>query len=156
MAATPRWSGLALHRMNLCAGLNPSARRTWPRRLKNMPPYWEPIQSLLFKRVDNPDRDVEFLKWRSPLFKADHIKAPLLVPQGANDVRVKQSESDSIVAAMRRNGKTVEYIVFPDQGHGFARPENRLVFYAAAEPFFANTWEGDPSQPPRKKRRMRS
>jgi dipeptidyl aminopeptidase/acylaminoacyl peptidase len=111
-----------------------------------MPPYWEPIQSLLFKRVGNPDRDVDFLKSRSPLFKADHIKAPLLVPQGANDVRVKQSESDSIVAAMRRNGKTVEYIVFPDQGHGFARPENRLVFYAAAEPFFAK-YLGGRSEP---------
>lgn len=118
--------------------------------LKNMPPYWEPIQSLLFKRVGNPDREADFLKSRSPLFKADRIKAPLLVAQGANDVRVKQSESDSIVAAMRRNGKTVEYIVFPDEGHGFARPENRLVFYAAAEPFFAK-YLGGRSEPPSEK-----
>jgi len=89
-------------------------------------------------------------EYPSPLFKADQIKAPLLVARGANDVRVKQAESDSIVAATRRNGKAVEYIVFPDEGHGFARPENRLVFYAAAEPFFAK-YLGRRSEPPSEK-----
>ena len=74
---------------------------------------------------------------RSPLFKADQIKAPLLIAQGANDPRVKQAESDQIVAAMRKNRKPVEYLVFPDEGHGFARPENNLKFHAAAEAFLA-------------------
>jgi dipeptidyl aminopeptidase/acylaminoacyl peptidase len=71
------------------------------------------------------------------LFKADQIKVPLLIAQGANDPRVKQAESDQIVAAMRKNNKPVTYLVFPDEGHGFARPENRLKFYAAAEQFLA-------------------
>jgi dipeptidyl aminopeptidase/acylaminoacyl peptidase len=73
----------------------------------------------------------------SPLFKADRIKAPLLIAQGANDPRVKQAESDQIVEAMRKNGQPVEYLVFPDEGHGFARPENQIRFTAAAEAFLA-------------------
>jgi dipeptidyl aminopeptidase/acylaminoacyl peptidase len=83
------------------------------------------------------DTEEEFLNSRSPLFKADQIQRPLLIAQGANDPRVKQTESDQIVAAMRRNQLPVTYLVFPDEGHGFARPENRLKFYAAAEEFLA-------------------
>ena len=92
----------------------------------------------------------EFLKSRSPLFKADQIKAPLLIGHGANDPRVKQAESDQIVEAMRKNGKAVEYIVFPDEGHGFARPENRMKFYAAAEAFLAK-YLGGRAEPPSEK-----
>ena len=83
------------------------------------------------------ETEEEFLNARSPLFKADQIKVPLLIAQGANDPRVKQAESDQIVAAMRKNNKPVTYLVFPDEGHGFARPENRLKFYAATEQFLA-------------------
>ncbi len=115
--------------------------------LTNIPPYWEPIKSLLKKRVGDVETEQEFLKSRSPLFKADQIKAPLLIGHGANDPRVKQAESDQIVAAMRKNKKPVEYIVFPDEGHGFARPENRLKFYAAAEPFLAK-YLGGRAEPP--------
>ena len=107
---------------------------TW---LSTIPTYWEPIKALFKKRVGDVETEQEFLKSRSPLFKAGQIKAPLLIGQGANDPRVKQAESDQIVEAMRKNGKPVEYIVFPDEGHGFARPENRLKFYAAAELFLA-------------------
>jgi dipeptidyl aminopeptidase/acylaminoacyl peptidase len=110
--------------------------------LSTIPPYWTPIKSLFKKRVGDLETEQDFLKVRSPLFKADQIKAPLLIGQGANDPRVKQAESDQIVAAMRKNGKLVEYIVFPDEGHGFARPENRLIFYAAAEPFLAKCLGG--------------
>ncbi len=110
--------------------------------LNTIPPYWAPTKALFAKRVGNVETEQDFLKSRSPLFKADQIKVPLLVAQGANDVRVKQAESDQIVAAMRKNGKPVEYIVFPDEGHGFARPENRLKFYAAAEPFLARYLDG--------------
>jgi dipeptidyl aminopeptidase/acylaminoacyl peptidase len=67
----------------------------------------------------------------------DNIKAPLLIGQGANDPRVKQAESDQIVKALRDRKKEVEYVVYPDEGHGFARPENRLQFYAIAEEFLA-------------------
>jgi dipeptidyl aminopeptidase/acylaminoacyl peptidase len=79
---------------------------------------------------------------RSPLTRsADQIR-PLLVGQGANDPRVKQAESDQIVAAARKNGKDVDYMLFEDEGHGFARPENRLKFYAAAEAFLARELGG--------------
>ena len=77
------------------------------------------------------------MKSRSPLFFVDKIEKPLLIGQGANDPRVKQSESDQIVQAMRKNGKPVEYIVYSDEGHGFVRPENRMHFYSRVEPFFA-------------------
>jgi dipeptidyl aminopeptidase/acylaminoacyl peptidase len=96
------------------------------------------------------ETEPEFLKSRSPLFKADQIKAPLLIGHGANDPRVKQAESDQIVEAMRKNGKPVEYIVFPDEGHGFARPENRMKFYAAAEAFLAK-YLGGRAEPPSEK-----
>jgi dipeptidyl aminopeptidase/acylaminoacyl peptidase len=118
--------------------------------LSTIPPYWAPIKSVFKKRVGDLETEQEFLKSRSPLFKADQIKAPLLIGQGANDPRVKQAESDQIVAAMRKNGKPVEYIVFPDEGHGFARPENRLLFYAAAEPFLAK-YLGGRAEPPSEK-----
>ena len=89
------------------------------------------------KRVGNPEKEEEFLKSRSPLFKVDRIKIPLLIGQGANDPRVKQAEAEQIVEAMKGKGLPYEYIVFPDEGHGFAKPENRLKFYAAAEKFLA-------------------
>jgi dipeptidyl aminopeptidase/acylaminoacyl peptidase len=120
--------------------------------LSTIPPYWAPIRSLFKKRVGDLETEPDFLKARSPLFKADQIKTPLLIGQGANDPRVKQAESDQIVAAMRKNEKPVEYIVFPDEGHGFARPENRLIFYAAAEPFLAK-YLGGRAEPPSDKER---
>ena len=84
-------------------------------------------------RVGDIDTEEEFLKSRSPLFRADRICRPLLIGQGANDPRVKQSESDQIVQAMRKADLPVEYFVYADEGHGFARPANRLHFYAVAE-----------------------
>lgn len=120
--------------------------------LRSIPPYWVPIKSLFTKRVGNIETDEDFLNSRSPLFKADKIKVPLLIAQGANDPRVKQAESDQIVAAMRKNQKPVEYIVFPDEGHGFARPENRLVFHAAAEHFLAKHLGGRVEPPSEKEK----
>ncbi len=123
--------------------------------IKSIPPYWAPLKAVFDKRLGNPEKDEELLKARSPLFKADQIKVPLLIAQGANDPRVKQAESDQIVAAMRKNGKDVEYIVFPDEGHGFARPENRLKFYAAAERFLARHLGGH-AEPPSEKENWES
>ncbi|WP_404785184.1 alpha/beta hydrolase family protein [Altericista sp. CCNU0014] len=74
---------------------------------------------------------------RLPLFSADKIQRPLPIGHGANDPRVKQAESDRIVEAMRKNNKPVEYILCPDEGHGFVRPANRLHFFASAEAFLA-------------------
>lgn len=105
--------------------------------INSIPPYWEPLKKLFTVRVGDPDTEPEFLEARSPLFKADQIECPLLIAQGANDPRVKQAESEQIVKALRDRGKEVEYILFEDEGHGFARPENRLKFYAAAEKFLA-------------------
>ena len=105
--------------------------------LKSFPPYWSTFLATFHKRVGNPDTEEEFLKSRSPLFKVDQIKIPILIGQGANDPRVKQAESEQIVAAMKSKGIDYEYMLFPDEGHGFAKPENRLKFFAAAEKFLA-------------------
>ncbi len=105
--------------------------------IRSFPPYWATALASFYKRVGNPDTDEEFLKSRSPLFKADQIKIPMLIAQGANDPRVKQAESEQIVEAMKSKGIDYEYMLFPDEGHGFAKPENRIKFYAAAEKFLA-------------------
>ena len=105
--------------------------------IKAIPPYWKPLRGLFDKRVGNVDTEEKFLEERSPLSKVNYIVRPLLIGQGANDPRVKQAESDQIVEAMRKNGKEVKYVVYPDEGHGFARPENRLHFFAVSEEFLA-------------------
>jgi dipeptidyl aminopeptidase/acylaminoacyl peptidase len=105
--------------------------------LETIPPYWAPMKAALYKRVGNPETDADFLWSRSPLSRAADIRIPLLIAQGANDPRVKQDESEQIVAALKAAGIDYEYMLFPDEGHGFAKPENRLKFYAAAERFLA-------------------
>jgi dipeptidyl aminopeptidase/acylaminoacyl peptidase len=105
--------------------------------IETIPPYWTPMISMFHRRVGNPEADAEFLWSRSPLSRAASIRTPLLIAQGANDPRVKQAESEQIVAALREAGIDHEYMLFPDEGHGFAKPENRLRFYAAAERFLA-------------------
>jgi dipeptidyl aminopeptidase/acylaminoacyl peptidase len=105
--------------------------------LETIPPYWAPVKAQLYKRVGNPETDQEFLWSRSPLSRVHDIRIPLLIAQGANDPRVKQAESEQIVAALADAGIDYEYLLFPDEGHGFAKPENRLKFYAAAERFLA-------------------
>src|ERR1700728_3964142 len=105
--------------------------------LETVPPYWQPMIAPLYKRVGNPETDKEFLWSRSPLSRARDIRIPLLIAQGANDPRVKQAESEQIVAALKDAGIDYEYMLFPDEGHGFAKPENRIKFYAAAERFLA-------------------
>jgi dipeptidyl aminopeptidase/acylaminoacyl peptidase len=105
--------------------------------LDTIPPYWKPMAANLYKRVGNPETDADFLWSRSPLSRVRDIRIPLLIAQGANDPRVKQAESEQIVAALAEAGIDHEYMLFPDEGHGFAKPENRLKFYAAAERFLA-------------------
>ena len=105
--------------------------------IETIPPYWSTYLNILQKRIGNPETEIEFLESRSPLFHVDNIEIPMLIAQGANDPRVKQSESEQIVAAMEAKGIDHKYILFTDEGHGFAKPENRLEFYAAAERFLA-------------------
>jgi dipeptidyl aminopeptidase/acylaminoacyl peptidase len=105
--------------------------------LESMPPYWKPMLELFTTRVgDHRTEDGRALLTKhSPLTYADRICRPLLIGQGANDPRVKQAESDQIVQAMQAKGIPVTYVLYPDEGHGFARPENNLSFYAIAEAF---------------------
>ncbi|HWF81200.1 MAG TPA: S9 family peptidase, partial [Streptosporangiaceae bacterium] len=105
--------------------------------IETIPPYWAPMLSQFHRRVGDPAVDEEFLWSRSPLSRAEAIKIPLLIAQGANDPRVKQAESEQIVGALRAADIPVEYMLFPDEGHGFAKPENRMIFFAEAERFLA-------------------
>ena len=107
--------------------------------LASIPPYWKPQIELFATRVgDNRNEDGrKFLESRSPLTYVDKISKPLLIAQGANDPRVKQTESDQIVKAMQAKKIPVTYALFPDEGHGFARQENTIAFYAVTEAFLA-------------------
>jgi len=116
--------------------------------MQTFPPYWAPIKSQMDLRVGKLETEQEFLKSRSPLFKADKIVKPLLIGHGANDPRVKQSESDQIVHAMREKNIPVEYLLFLDEGHGFARPQNKIIFYAAVEDFLSK-YLGGRREPPK-------
>ena len=108
--------------------------------LESVPPYWKPMFEMLATRVGDPrtDEGKKLLKERSPLTYADQIKHPLLIGQGANDPRVKQAESEQIVEAMEGNDVPVTYVLYPDEGHGFQRPENRMSFFAITEQFLAD------------------
>jgi dipeptidyl aminopeptidase/acylaminoacyl peptidase len=105
--------------------------------IQTIPPYWSTFLANFYNRVGHPETEAEFLRARSPLYKADRIKIPLLIGQGANDPRVKQAEAEQIVAALQQNDIPHEYMLFPDEGHGFAKPANRIKFYTAAEKFLA-------------------
>lgn len=98
----------------------------WLRTLESIPPYWESFRKALYQEVGDPVADREFLIATSPLFHASEIRKPLIVIQGANDPRVIQSESDDIVAAVRKNRVPVEYVIFPDEGHGFSKQKNNM------------------------------
>jgi dipeptidyl aminopeptidase/acylaminoacyl peptidase len=105
--------------------------------IETVPPYWTTMLALMYERIGNPETEPELLEARSPLFKIDEIEIPMLIAQGANDVRVVQAESDQIVEAMEAKGLEVEYVVYQDEGHGFMKPENRLSFYGTAEKFLS-------------------
>lgn len=107
--------------------------------LATIPPYWQPAIQMFKDRVGDHTtaEGQKFLTERSPLTYVDRIQRPLLIGQGANDPRVKQSEADQIVRAMQEKQIPVTYVLYPDEGHGFARPENRMSFYAVTEAFLA-------------------
>jgi dipeptidyl aminopeptidase/acylaminoacyl peptidase len=105
--------------------------------MNTMPAYWEDSRNIMYKRVGNPNTEQDFLRSRSPVYHADKIVAPLFIAQGYNDPRVNHAEAEQIVAALKKNGKPVEYMVKMDEGHGFRNPENRLDFYSKMESFLA-------------------
>lgn len=112
--------------------------------METIPPYWEPYRQMLYEMVGNPaiEEDSLRLTATSPVFHVDKIKIPLLVAQGAQDPRVKQSESDQIVQALQKNGVDVEYILKENEGHGFHNEENKFEFYGKMETFLAKHLKG--------------
>jgi len=107
----------------------------WLRTLESIPVWWEAQRTALYAELGDPVKDKERLMRISPLFHADQINKPLMVLQGANDPRVLQVESDEIVAKVKANGVPVEYIIFPDEGHGFVKRENEIKGYEAVLTF---------------------
>ncbi|MBV8551907.1 MAG: prolyl oligopeptidase family serine peptidase [Acidobacteriaceae bacterium] len=112
--------------------------------LEAIPPYWEAGRKIMYSRMADPGTPAgkEWLKERSPLTAADKIKTPLLVVQGANDPRVNRREAEQIVVALRDRGFPVEYLLAPDEGHGFARPVNNMAMFMASEKFLAQYLDG--------------
>lgn len=119
-----------------------------PSNLKTLlgaiPPYWKPIKAMFDSRMGNIDdpKDAELIRNASPLFKANQIKKPLLIGQGANDPRVNKAESEQVVEAIEKNKGSVTYVIYSDEGHGFVRPENSIDFNARAETFLAHCLGG--------------
>ncbi|MFZ3112418.1 MAG: prolyl oligopeptidase family serine peptidase, partial [Methanothrix sp.] len=107
--------------------------------IESFPPYWQSVIDLMAVRVGDvrTEEGRKLLAERSPINYVDRIHRPLLIAQGANDPRARQNESDRIVQAMQKKDLPVTYVLYPDEGHGFARPENRLSFYAVAEAFLS-------------------
>ncbi len=112
--------------------------------MKTIPPYWKPYIAMWQELVGDPVKDSILMNEASPALHADRIKTPLFVAQGANDPRVNKAESDQMVAALRKRGVAVEYMVKNDEGHGFANENNRIDFYKAMDKFFAKYLSGKP------------
>ena len=112
-------------------GVNIFGVTNWVRTLKSIPPHWAAFKDALYAEMGDPNDPVqaERLQRISPVFHGDKVKSPVMVLQGANDVRVLQVESDDMVEAIRSNGTPVEYVVFPDEGHGFRKKENQIKGY---------------------------
>ena len=103
--------------------------------MESMPPYWELYRAMMYEMVGHPEKDKELLASASPLLHVDKIKAPLFIAQGANDPRVKKSESDQIVEALQKKGIDVPYMVKDNEGHGFYNEENQFDFYKSMGDF---------------------
>lgn len=128
-------AGLAFRPKEFAAGVDIYGVSNWLRLLKNTPPWWEDLRRLLYTEVGDPATDEAYLTRISPVFHADRIERPLLVLQGANDPRVLPIESEDIVAKVKARGVPVDYISFPDEGHGFRKKANQIVAYRAIRDF---------------------
>jgi dipeptidyl aminopeptidase/acylaminoacyl peptidase len=114
----------------------------WLRTLQSIPAWWGPARDSIFKELGDPEKDADYLRRISPLFHADKIERPLIVLQGENDPRVLKKESDEIVEAVRKKGVPVEYIVFPNEGHGFIRKESQEKAYQSTLEFLDKYLKG--------------
>lgn len=137
-------AGLAFTPQRFACGVDMFGPSDLQSVIQTIPAYWTPRRAELLRKLGDPatPEGAERLKARSPLFRADAITAPLLVGQGANDVRVTKAQSDAIVAALQRRNAPVTYLVFGDEGHVFQRPQNSLAFMAVAEQFLAQCLGG--------------
>jgi len=122
-------AALAFEPEEFVCGVDIFGVANWIRTLENIPPYWESFRLALYNEIGDPEKDREFLHLTSPVFHGDQITKPLMILQGANDPRVLQTESEDMVASIMKNGGTVEYMVFDDEGHGFRKSNNRIAGY---------------------------
>ncbi len=136
-------SALAFKPEEFKVGVDIFGVTNWLRTLESIPAWWEAQRTALYKEIGDPVTQRDFLIATSPLFHADKIQRPLMVLQGANDPRVLQSESDDIVAAVRKNNVPVEYVVFPDEGHGFSKKHNQIEGYGKVLVFLDKYLKGD-------------
>jgi dipeptidyl aminopeptidase/acylaminoacyl peptidase len=139
-------AGLAFRPDAFAAGVDIYGVSNWPRLLANTPSWWEDLRRLLFTEVGDPEKDADYLRKISPVFHADNIRKPLLVLQGANDPRVLPVESEDIVAKVKANGVPVDYVVFPDEGHGFRKKANQIVAYRTILEFLDKHVKDVPAQ----------
>lgn len=128
-------------------GVNYFGVTNWLRTLKSIPPWWASFRDALYTEMGDPVKDSVALYNKSPLFHAKNIKRPFLVLQGSNDPRVLQVESDEIVAAAKANGVSVEYVIFPDEGHGFVKKENNIKASESVLKFLDTYLKGVPDKP---------
>jgi dipeptidyl aminopeptidase/acylaminoacyl peptidase len=128
-------AALAFQPHEFAAGVDLFGVANWVRTLASIPPYWASERKALYKLIGDPQVDADYLRKISPLFHAEQIERPLLVLQGENDPRVLKQESDEIVAAARHRGTPVEYLIFPNEGHGFVRKETQAKAYQAVLQF---------------------
>jgi dipeptidyl aminopeptidase/acylaminoacyl peptidase len=124
-------AALTLKPKEFVVGVDLFGISNWVRTLESIPPWWEAQKEALYKKIGDPKTDRDMLLTYSPLFHADKVERPLMILQGANDPRVIKAESDDMVAAIKKKGGIVDYIVFPDEGHGFSKRENQIKGYGA-------------------------
>jgi len=135
-------AALAFQPQEFNVGVDLFGVANWIRTLESMPAWWEAQRKALYEEMGDPVADRKMLEEVSPLLHADLIRKPLIVLQGANDPRVLKVESDEIVAAVKKNGVSVEYVVFPDEGHGFTKKKNQIEGYSAVLRFLDQHLKG--------------
>jgi len=135
-------AALAFRPQEFAVGVDLFGVSNWLRTLESIPAWWGPSRDSLYKELGDPKADADYLRKISPLFHADKIERPLIVLQGENDPRVLKAESDEIVAAVRKKGIPVEYMLFPNEGHGFARKETQEKAYQATLEFLDKHLKG--------------
>lgn len=119
-------AALTFRPLEMAVGVDIFGVSNWVRTLKSIPAWWEPYREALYKKIGNPETEIDYLESISPLFHAEKIERPLLVIQGANDPRVLKIESDQIIEAVNKAGVSNQYLVFEDEGHGFLKKQNQM------------------------------